>query len=583
MIRNQREHHVTVVTRPACGTDLRRFILLLLAAGVLDTGASFAQQLAPEPIDRPGAARPALPPFAPAGEPPSILPRIAPFESDEPRLSEQLRVFVKRIRVTGATAIGAEELAAVVRPYEDRTATSEELQELRQKLTLLYVNRGYVNSGAVLPDQEVRDGVIEYRIVEGRLNEVVVTGNARLRADYVSGRIFLGAGPPLNLNELQRQLQLLQQGGLLERVNAELVPGVAPGESTLRVAVEEARPYQVVVSAGNNRSPSVGSNRGEVAFGHRNLTGRGDALGIRYGLIPSTSKQDWSLDYSLPINPYDTTVFLRSNFSESIVIETPFHLLDIQSKARTKAVGVSHPLLQTPNQTFALSLAREWRTSQSFLLGQPFSFAPGIPDGRSAERVWRFAQDWLRRADDEVIAFRSTFSHGHTNATDKVAGIGPERTFTSWLGQFQWARRFPGNGSQLLFRADLQYTGDALLTLEKFSLGGVNSVRGFRESQFLRDKGYVLSLEYRLPVMTSESGETRLQLAPFIDHGGGWNADATPDSPRSLTGAGVGLLWTPHKQWQAQLYLARGSRKIPQTERSWQDRGVHFLAAFQFF
>lgn len=556
---------------------------VLPGAAFVLAAPAYAQPAPSDQLDRPGITRPVLPaPGLPAPVP-LVLPGIAPPQAERDPLSAQARVFVREIRVLGASALSLPELAALTGAYENREVGSEELQELRDKLTLAYVMRGYVNSGAVLPDQEVRAGVIEYRIVEGRLNRVEIAGNPHLNSDYISGRVLLESGPPLNLNALQRRLQLLQQSGLLERINAELVPGLAPGESTLRMQVEEARPYQLVFAAGNNRSPSIGGNRGELAFSHRNLSGNGDALVMKLGAIARTGRQDLSLDYGLPLNRHDTALLLHTTHSEAVVVETPFDALDIRNRARSKSIGIGQPLLQTPDQSLGLTLTRDFRQSQAYLLGLPFSFSAGIPDGYSAESAWRFSQDWLRRGSDEVIALRSTFSYGKTNALDKIGDGGPDRSFHSWLAQFQWVRRFAGNGSQMVFRADLQQTRQALLSLDKFALGGMGSVRGFRESQFLRDKGYVASLEYRYPILRSEAGEGVLQLAPFIDHGNAWNADLTLAQPRSISSIGLGLLWSPSRQLQAQLYLAKGSRSVPQATRDWQDRGVHFQMSYQFF
>jgi hypothetical protein len=65
-----------------------------------------------------------------------------------------LRVFVKEIRVTGSTVFSPDDLAKVTAPYTNREITSEDLESLRQALTLHYVNRGYFTSGAVVPDQD---------------------------------------------------------------------------------------------------------------------------------------------------------------------------------------------------------------------------------------------------------------------------------------------------------------------------------------------------------------------------------------------------------------------------------------------
>ena len=89
-----------------------------------------------------------------------ILPPLSPPAPREFELIPSARVFLREIRVVGSTVFSPEEIAAVTGPYTNRTVTHEDLEALRLALTLLYVNKGYVNSGAILPDQKVADGVV---------------------------------------------------------------------------------------------------------------------------------------------------------------------------------------------------------------------------------------------------------------------------------------------------------------------------------------------------------------------------------------------------------------------------------------
>ena len=59
-------------------------------------------------------------------------------------------------------------------------------------LTLHYVNNGYVNSGAVIPDQTVADGVITFDIIEGELTRIDLEGNKWFRDGYIRKRLALG-------------------------------------------------------------------------------------------------------------------------------------------------------------------------------------------------------------------------------------------------------------------------------------------------------------------------------------------------------------------------------------------------------
>ena len=114
---------------------------------------------------------------APAPKPPS--PEVLPTPPLQPqdgveKLAPVFGVTVREIRVTGSTVFSPDELAQVARPFVDRKLTTEDLEELRQALTTLYTDQGYVNSGAFIPDQDVTDGILEVQLVEGILSDIQV-------------------------------------------------------------------------------------------------------------------------------------------------------------------------------------------------------------------------------------------------------------------------------------------------------------------------------------------------------------------------------------------------------------------------
>jgi hemolysin activation/secretion protein len=123
------------------------------------------------------------PEFAPAPDGPRFeLPPLPP--APEGRLDAGRSVFVRDVVVTGNTALPAARLDEIARLYEGREVGLEELFRLKDELTLAYVNAGYVNSGAVLPDQDVAGGVVRLEIVEGQLETVEITGTRALDAHF---------------------------------------------------------------------------------------------------------------------------------------------------------------------------------------------------------------------------------------------------------------------------------------------------------------------------------------------------------------------------------------------------------------
>jgi hemolysin activation/secretion protein len=113
-------------------------------------------------------------------------------------------------------------------------------------------------------------------------------------------------------------------------------------------------------------------------------------------------------------------------------------------------------------------------------------------------------------------------------------------------------------------------------------VGGVNTVRGYRENQLVRDRAVVASLELRFPVWFNKAGASLLELAPFVDIGGAWNVHETR-TPETLASTGLGLVLTPNKHFDAQLFWGYRLREIDLPDNNPQDLGLHFrirIAAF---
>ena len=546
----------------------------------------------PTPLDRPDALE-----FEEENPPQLLpnLPELPPLPQDQ--LSSAARITVKQFNFEGNTKFSNEQLAEITQSYLGKEITAEQLQEAKNRITAHYIKEGFINSGAIIPDQKITDKSVTIQIIEGELFQVDVVGNERLRTSYVQKRLQGKPGDALNINDLQASLQLLQQNPRFRRIQAELGPGVKLGEGILKIDVTEAKPYKVLFSFNNHRSPSVGSYRGEVEGWHHNFTGLfgkangiGDTVYFRYGM--TNGLKDYSFRYTLPLNQYDTELSFNIERSDSEVVESPFNQLDVESEADTYAVTLSHPLVKKPNTYFNLGLRLEKRASKTFLLGRPFSFSQGVKNGESDLSVIRFSQDWLYRSRVEVIAARSSLNFGIDAMDSLINDDGsPDSEFFTWLGQFQYVRRLDFDfissdwlkRSQIIFRTDYQWANEGLLPLEKISIGGASTVRGYRENQLTRDKGLISSLEWRIPltkpsVGNNQSGEAGLvELASFFDYGKAWNAEGDTSEQDDIYSVGLGLRYSPYKFLHAQLYWGHALRDLPEPEdKDLQDSGIHF-------
>jgi hemolysin activation/secretion protein len=519
-------------TPSSCGLLPRRQLALLVLA--LNSATLHAQVLPPPPApaDRAG------------------------------KLPTETRLFVRGYRFEGNSAFSDAELSKVTEAFANREVTSGEIEQARRAVTLHYINHGYVNSGAVIPDQTPWDSMILIRITEGVLSGIELHGNAWLSDSYINGHVRRWSTAPLNLNELKDGLQVLRQNPNVKQINAELKPGSTPGQGRLDLRVLDQQPFRLGLQVDNQRPPSVGEDEIWLLASDLNLTGHSDPLDLRYGVATGGSDgfgfsgaDNIEGSYLLPITRYDTTLGLHASRLNTSLVEATFTPLDITSLTASYGIALRQPVYQTANREIAFSVGFDRRQNDSWLLGVPFNISRGAVNGEMVVSVLRLTQEWLQRGQNSVLALRSSFNFGldALDATnDRIPGH-PKAEFFSWLGQGQYVRRLFNTQNQLVLRVTGQWTDDRLLALEQMSVGGAESVRGYLENQLVRDRGVVSSMEFRLPVLFDKTGAGILHLAPFFDFGGGWDVGGS-SSPTTIYSTGIGLLLAPDRHISAQLY-----------------------------
>ena len=198
-----------------------------------------------ESLDRPSARSLPMPEYLREKTPEAFeLPTVA--DDPAPRGADDTpRLWVKEIVVDGNTVLSPEVLSKLVGPYAGRQVSVAELEELRQKVTRIYIDAGYINSGAVIPEHAYDKGVLHLQIVEGLVEDVRIHGQGRLRKGYIRNRLLTEPERPLHLGELQDGCQLLLSDPLIEHMEGRLLPGSSPGSGILDVKVNRARPYHL--------------------------------------------------------------------------------------------------------------------------------------------------------------------------------------------------------------------------------------------------------------------------------------------------------------------------------------------------
>ncbi|MGB3263868.1 MAG: ShlB/FhaC/HecB family hemolysin secretion/activation protein [Microcoleus sp.] len=519
-------------------------------------------------------------PIAPEPPPPSPLqPTPATPVPGDSRPGIPGTIRVERFEFEGNTAFSDRELAEVTQQFAGREITFAELIAAEAAVTQKYVAAGYINSGAVIPANQSfprEGGVVKIRIVEGGLDEIAIAGNRRLNSSYVRSRLERATRRPLNRSRLLEALQMLQLDPLIANVSAELQAGSRPENSRLEVRIKEADSLSGEVFADNNRSPSVGSFRRGVRVNQANLLGLGDGLEVSYANTDGSNEFNGS--YTVPVNARNGTIRFAAGAASTNIIEEPFDAAEIEGKSRTYELTYRQPIVEKPDRTLALGVSLSRQESDTFLLGEPFALSAGANDrGETRVSAVRFFQEYVQRNTQQVIAARSQFSVGTNLFGATENNSGPDSRFLAWRGQAQYVRLLAPE-TLLIVRSDIQLADRPLLSLEQIGIGGVESVRGYRQDLLLTDSGAIASAEVRIPVWRVPEVKGLLQVAPFIDFGVGWNHSGEKANPESdtLLGAGLGLVWQMGDRLNVRLDYGFPLINVGGGDQTLQEKGIYF-------
>ena len=139
----------------------------------------------------------ALPPMAPGQDLTAQAERFQQEYSTEKRAREQkiqkaLIEYVERekeiaspeasfvlheVHLTGTTIFSIESLSFIWTPYLKRSITFTDLNKIVKMIKRVYKDFGYLTTTAYIPPQDIKDGVVEIHVVEGKLGKLNVEGN----------------------------------------------------------------------------------------------------------------------------------------------------------------------------------------------------------------------------------------------------------------------------------------------------------------------------------------------------------------------------------------------------------------------
>jgi hemolysin activation/secretion protein len=487
---------------------------------------SFATVAAPQPPTA-GQVQQTLPP-APRPIPvtpaqPMVQPAPAPgaIDAGGPRFT------VSAFQFSGNSVVKSEELAAQISDLLGRPITATDLGAAAQKLTRYYQRKGYPLASVNLPAQKVDGGTVRFEVLEGRLGEVTVEGNKTYTREGILMQLSdLPRGQPLTGQDLEQELLLLNDLPGLE-VRGLIVPGKKYGESDLVVKVEE-QPRNFTVSFDDHGRDSIGRMRGTVEGRFNSLIGWGDELTFTLLQSEDALLNYGRFGYSVPVDDEGARVGISYYETDFSVDDPNFVLVDIAGRSSGLRIGYSKPLVRTRARSMTFDVGVQRLETETTSIGFPVA-GGGITllelglysSGQSGATTWTSA-----------YSFAGNFSYNDgISEKDQVGRLRADFTTSSPLG----------GGWVGATRLSVQYGIGSVVDLQKFTVGGPYSVRGYEPSAARGDSGFDGSFEMLHPI---GGGALHAVFAVFADVGyvsSHASSNATDQDGPWLGAVGLGL------------------------------------------
>jgi len=402
---------------------------------------------------------------------------------------------IKTIEFKGADALSASEREHLLKPYIGQCLGVPQLNALIKAVTDHYVEKGLVTSRAYLPQQDLSSGHLQVLVVEGTLEGVKASEGSQLSERELAMTFPGQLGVPVNLREIE---QLLEQLNRLpsNQAQMELVPGTQVGGSSVLVNNAPKKPWRVNLSRNNEGQKSTGEQQWGAGFEWDSPLGLADQLVLRGAHDAISDHQKISknamLNYSLPWGWWIFSYAYSESEYRSLAQGNGFdfkqtgdsenHQLraervvyrDALSKTSVN-VGVSH--LRTNNYIEDSRLAVSSNRLSELQLG--------INHGRRVGSAFVNADLGVQNG---IGVFDAQRNNQHRDQFGNLTATPDYRKYTATLSYLQPFKLW-GESFSFSSLATGQRSEDVLFSAQRMSLGGLSSVRGYKDQTLSGDSG----------------------------------------------------------------------------------------------
>ncbi len=452
--------------------------------------------------------------------------------------------------LTGNTIFDEPDLLMVLMPFIGPDKTVADVEGARDALEKFYHDKGYPTVLVNIPEQTVEDGVIRLGVVESRIYKVKVAGNEHHTQEMIMGQLpSLTPGEILYLPKVQNELALLNSNPDL-KVKPVMAPGKEPGTIDMELQVKDRLPMHGSLDLNNRYAHDTTELRANGAIHYDNLWQLRHALAVQAQVSPLDTSEVRVLSgsYTLP-SPWKKqnkfTLYAIKSDSETAFGE------DFLVKGKGAIYGMRYLVPLPAYQTYGHNIIMGF-DYKDFDESLGFASTPDnpqktpiryLPMACAYSSQLPFAKGYTGFNIALNMALRNLVTDQRQFEVKRFHARGDYQYLTMGV---EHSRKLPYEFA-LLVKLDGQVASEPLIANEQFSAGGMESVRGYLESEDSGDNAVHASTELatRQFILDMTSWPSLLALTPygFADYAQLWTKEPLPeeDSDRRLASIGLGV------------------------------------------
>jgi hemolysin activation/secretion protein len=483
---------------------------------------------------------------------------------------------IKAFEVMGNSLFTDDQVRAAVILFTGSGRTTADVEKARDSLEKKYHDAGYPAVLVNIPEQTLQDGIVKLQVIESRIGRMKVTGNRYFtREKMLKDLPSFTPGAILYLPRVQQEISQLNRSQDL-KVEPVMSPGKEVGTIDVELKVEDHLPLHGFLELNNRASPDTEPLRLNAAIHYDNLWQREHSLSVQYQISPQNTDQVEALSasYALPA-PWEKNdqwalygIWSDSNtaFGEGFqivgkgkIFGTRYVVLlpEYRLYTHTITLGLDYKSIKQTTPTEAGIAGTTMEEVPVQYAPFSFSYSSTLPDKWGGMNQFGAGLNMnFRSSSSQEAKFETSRYKAHAN-------------YLVFTASAQRMQKVPW-GMNLFVKVDGQASDQPLINSEQYTAGGMESVRGYKESEVLGDSALhgMLELSFPDPLGRTAMGK-KIQMTPFLfyDFAALTIQEPLPgqNNSISLSGTGAGIRGAIAKSLEYELDWSVALRATDQT------------------